>query len=112
MNKTDQVISALTDDFMFDALGIIKLTREAAQCIVERLKEQQADIERLNTENKRVSDRLRIMFNRCICFRGSDNCDECAQREECESKRVMYKGWYLKDRKRVEKDTNGEEVNQ
>lgn len=67
------------------------------------VEEQQADIERLNTENKRFSDMLRIMFNRCISFRGSENCDECAQREECESKRGMYKGWYLKDRKRVEK---------
>ena len=41
MNKTDQVISTLTDEFMFDGLGIMKLTREAAQCIVELLKEQQ-----------------------------------------------------------------------
>ena len=63
----------------------------------ELLKEQPAEIERLN-------DKLRIMYNRCICFCGSQNCSECKQREECESKRSFWHGYYLLHGKRVKKD--------
>ena len=63
---------------------------------IGRLEEEQEEIERLN-------DTLRIMFNRCICFCGSQNCSECKQREECESKRSFWQGYYLLHGKRVKK---------
>ena len=65
--------------------------------VMELLDSQQAEIERLN-------EILRIMYNRCICFRGSRDCSTCKQREECESKRSFWHGYYLLHGKSVKKD--------
>ena len=50
LEKLDDVIKILTDDFSFDENGIMKITREAVNEIVELLKEQQAEIEYMKSE--------------------------------------------------------------
>lgn len=62
--------------------------------ILEVIEEQKKEIEELNK-------RLRIMYNRCISFRGADDCGDCVQKEKCESTRNMWRGWHLKNRERV-----------
>ena len=65
--------------------------------VMDLLDGQREEIEKLN-------DKIRIMYNRCICFRGSWNCSTCKQREECESKRSFWHGYYLLNGERVKKD--------
>lgn len=84
-----------------DAIELLKELKNLIDGLIEdQLKkdeEQQTEIERLN-------DTLRIMYNRCICFCGSQNCSECKQKEECESKRSFWHGYYLFHGERVKKD--------
>ena len=84
-----------------DAIELLKDQKNLIDGLIEdQLKkdeEQQTEIERLN-------DTLRIMYNRCICFCGSQNCSECKQKEECESKRSFWHGYYLFHGERVKKD--------
>lgn len=74
---------------------------EIARQVLQLLKHQQSEIERLKAEKEETDKRLKTMYNRCICFRGACDCSDCKQREECESKRSFYHGWYLKNRERV-----------
>ena len=46
MNRTEEAIAILTDDFSFDENGIMKIARKAVMQIVELLKEQQKIIDR------------------------------------------------------------------
>lgn len=71
--------------------------------VMELLDSQQAEIERLN-------EILRIMYNRCICFRGSDYCSSCGQQEECESKRAFWRGYHLVNHKRVKRGSEQNEI--
>ena len=61
MDKLEKAIQVLTDDFSFDENGIMKITREAVNAIVELLKNQkellekkQHDIDELCLENSRL----------------------------------------------------------
>ena len=47
VNRTEEIIAILTDDFSFDENGIMKITREAVMQIVELLKEQQPKVVKL-----------------------------------------------------------------
>ena len=65
--------------------------------VMELLDSQTEEIEKLK-------DKVRIMYNRCICFCGSKNCSECKQKEECESERSFWHGYHLVNHKRVKKE--------
>ena len=45
MDRLEKAISILSDDFSFDENGIMEITREAVNEIVELMKEQQAIID-------------------------------------------------------------------
>ena len=82
----------------FSMLGTLV---EKQEQIIEDLEERVAIMSESaeETENK-----LRTMFNRCICFRGSLNCCECTMRNRCEKERTFYKGYSLVNGKRVNEE--------
>lgn len=96
----ESIIYALRYDYIRDGIRAVEDLTDA----IKLLKKQDSEIQELRTENSRLNNRLRIMYNRCICFRGADSCSDCAQREECESKRNFYHNSYLRNRERVRKE--------
>lgn len=120
MNTTEKIInefesqvksfaSACTSDEQFkecceDVLELLKSqcdlnwALEESNAVNRRIN---AEVERLQKENEDVKNRLRMMYNRCISFRGAADCGDCVQKEKCESTRNMWRGWHLKNRERV-----------
>ena len=47
---------------------------------------------------------LRVMYNRCITYKGAINCHDCGQREQCETMRVLYNGYFLEHGERKERE--------
>ena len=64
MDKLEKAISILSDDFSFDENGIMKITREAVNEIVELMKEQQEEIKRLKSEKARAIESIESEINR------------------------------------------------